>query len=281
MVPPNSYRAERMSYAVVQERFETIDPECLIKILREQGGMTRTDAARVARREQGILWERFEFQQAERVVAALAQHDYATRVVPVENIPKLHKPHSIHWVEFGDESLGIPLGLDQQVVSVLWTSVFVVSAGEVSEVVSKLVTTNVRYDSQGEAVPTDDEIQRESRLVPVTDLISIADDGQFLHVRLAANQLAYDRILGPQTGLTAYQKYLAVVDELVARSTFAIISPKTRRMLVERKESYSTARHADWAALDQIAFEKYNRWMLQLVMFKERQQEDQAWPSSE
>ncbi|MCH7725770.1 MAG: hypothetical protein IH991_04715 [Planctomycetes bacterium] len=265
-------------YAVVQERFEKIDPERLLTVLREQGRLTRTDAARVARSEQGILWERFQFNEAQDVVGALASHDYAARVVPAESLPKLDKPRMVRWLEIGEDALRVPWTMHQETIPVPWPCVFVISAGEVGEVTEKFVTTGVRFDANQGMIP-DREVERASRRVSVTDLIAIAEDGQYLHIRLPAKELVYDRILGPSERIqNSFQRYLAVLDELVARSSAAIVSPKTRRLLVDRKEKYEAERSAAWSSLDKMAFEKYNRWLLQLVVFSEQRKQKEEDP---
>lgn len=258
-----------VQFAVVQERFEKIDAECLAEILREHGGLTRTDAARVARREQGILWERFERDEAQRVVAALSAQDYATRAVPADSLPQLQKPRTVRWLEIGDDTVGVPWGIHQETISVPWPCVFVISAGDVGEVVEKIVPKSARYDPYRGRTVKEEEVQRETRSVPVTDVIAVAEDGKYVHFRLASNDLAFDRILESPPTTTSYQKYVDVVGELIARSTSAVVSPQTRRLVVERKEKYSAPRSADWAGIDQLAFEKYNRWLLQLVVFNE------------
>jgi hypothetical protein len=260
-------------YAVVQQRFEKIDHEDLRAILVEQGKLTRPDAARTSRRAQGILWERFDEQQAEHVAAALAQRGYAVRVVPADKLPAPKRPRTVLWLDINEEGLGVPSGSTQSPFQVAWPNVFVISAGEIWEVTEKLVSKRVMYSSINRMPQYEQEVQRSGHLIHVTDLLALSDDGQCLHVRLPAHELAYDRLLGTSDiPMPLFQKYLEVLEKLVARSTAALVSPPTRRLLVERKERHEPSTSESRPELDELHFENYNRWLLQLVIFKEQEQ---------
>lgn len=262
-----------LSYAVVQERFETIDPEVLQSVLLEQGGLTRPDASRVARHEHGILWEHFTREQAEHVCQALRGRGVSVRCVPADQLPVLERPRTIRWLEVGEDALTIP-GPLEQTIRIDWNCVFVISSGQVGEIIDKLVPRKPSDQAyMRRATPlVHYEHHRESKRVSVTDLIAVSEENRYLHLRLPAHEMAYGRIFPTATAEvhSSFQKYVELVEQLVARSTSAVISPHTRELLETRREPPSHAgRTASWASLDDLAFERYNRWLLQLVVFRE------------
>ena len=60
----------------------------------------------------------------------------------------------------------------------------------------------------------------------MAEIYAVSAGGQFLHVRLPSHEFNYDRVLGRLPHAGFFEKYLAVLDLLVARSTAALVSPE-------------------------------------------------------
>jgi len=255
-------------YAVVQEKLERIDAPSLAKILTEYGGMLRVDAMQLARREQGILGVRFEKESAIAVAGAMTRSGIAARALPADELPKLPAARIVRWIELTDDELQIPDGRGQKVITAAWPAIFVISAGRVREQIERRVQTPRGIQPGTNEVVHDVETITETKVRHVTHVSGIADTGELFNICLLAEELSYGRILKKLEG-TAFQRYLATLEQLISRSGSAFVSPRTRMLLVTRKEH---ARDVSGSAeiLDLQTFHKYNRWMLTLVLFNER-----------
>ena len=60
------------------------------------------------------------------------------------------------------------------------------------------------------------------------------------------------------------------LDDLVAQSSLAEIGPATRQILTDRLEKPPEGARKHSYEFDEGGFEQYNRWMLQLVMLREK-----------
>ena len=257
------------NYAVVQKRLEKIDPQVLQSILQEQGGMTHADAARVAYHEQGILWERFSRETAQQVANELIARDFAVRAVATASLPKLEKPRTVHWLKITDKAVQIPWTLNQDTVDIVWSSVFVICAGQVGRIIERMVEQ--RQPFHEEEGPTVTDVQRQSETVWIADFIGVTESGAYAHIRLPADEMSYDRILGPTDDVkSSFQKFLTVLDALVTHSRSAIVSPQTRRLLVDRKLKPELPRSEAWASLQERELQNHKRWLLQLAIFREQ-----------
>lgn len=260
--------------AVIQTRFETVDPATLRDVLVTFGGATRTDAGQTARRARGILGERFTPDQARAVVAELTRHDYGVQVVPAESLPKLSAPRLVRWCEFTDQEFRVPDGYRGDVAAVTWSCVFVVSAGQIAEL--KTETTphfpaRTTVSQHTHAVHYEPAVYRkESRYVHIVDVIGVDLEDRFHHVRLPAHELAYRRILGDRPPGRSFERFLEVVETLVVRSTNAVISPATRKLLVERNDQSRTVPGALGHMVEERTVRQYNRWLLMLVTLNEQ-----------
>jgi hypothetical protein len=256
-------------YAILQEKFEAIDPELLRTALIEQGGLVPVDAARIARKVRGVLTDRLSFQQAAAICQVLKSHGYAVRVLPVKSLVPEAKARVVRWFEMDDQQIRIPLGYHGQVNKIPWSSVFVISAGRVSEIKEHRTEKVERYSSSRMGIVTEHETHRRSTTADVTELVCVAESGSFLHVRFPYNEMNYDRVFGAQLNLSVFERYLAMVEALVSHGTSALVSPETTRLLQERKQHYETT-DGDWAHYsEEKEFAAYNRWLLQLVLLSE------------
>ncbi len=256
-------------YAVVQDKFETIPFEQLKDILIEHGGMVLADATRAARKTRGILTERLTIQQAAGVCHALQQFNYSVRALPTDKLPMLKKARQARWLEFHDDHLALPRGTTGVVEQVLWPNVFVINAGQVAEtkVRDKYVFDS---DTTEPALAAESETQKYSEYIHVAELIALPTNGHLMHIRLPAMGMNYARVLGPDlVDQGFFNKYLAMLDHLVARSSGALVSPETHELLKERKQHYHTREGDFYEAGEERKFSQYTRWLLQMVLFRE------------
>ena len=263
-------------YAIVQERFEQIDPEVLRQVMVDHGGLNRIDATRLARKAQGVLWERFTMRQAQQVATELNHHDYRVRPVPAKDLVKLDKPRTVRRLEFFEDHFDIPWDLHRS-VSIPWLNVFVISAAETRELVEKRRERPSRGTGRptGEAAyVTETEIERSSKRISVTDIVALTAVGGFAHFRLPAHELHYNRILTDAASYRPYERYLMVLQRIGDSSKQAIVSPRTRHILVERQEPRSLAGTEDQVHVEEMNLDRYNEWLMQLVRFREDEQSE-------
>jgi hypothetical protein len=221
-----------------------------------------------------VLAERLSFEQAGAVCQILRSHQYAVRAVPVEKLPSPAKGRTLRWLEITDEHLGLPVGYQGDVQRVPWPCVFVISAGQVSEVKEQQVET-VKPDYHHLPV-TEVQTRRRSERVHVAELYAVSTAGEFLHVRLPAHEMNYDRTLGRRPDAGYFEKYLEVLDQLTARSAAALVSPETLALLRERRQNYESFDGDSQELIDERQFSQYNRWLLTLVLLREEQNQPPA-----
>jgi hypothetical protein len=254
-------------YAVIQDRFERIDQETLKSVFVEHGGFIHADASRFARTSHGIVWDRFDESHARSVADALNRMDHAASVVAVDDIPKLPQPRTIRWFEIGEDGLRIPHGIHGETDCLPWPKIEVLSAGKVAA-----LEVSPTADQQSAATYHEDELrsynadhlnyEKHSKLVDVLDCIGIDEQGERHYVRMPSDQLSYGRILGEATELSRFDRFLAIVDSLVSHCSTAIISPETRKLLVNRHRSSEIHEGDSVQLIQEQTLRNYNRWML-------------------
>src|SRR5688572_10936736 len=115
-------------FAVVQSKFERIDPALLENAFMAGAGMPKADAVRAARRSRGFLIQRLARPQADGIASLLTQAGHAIRVMPMQELADVGKPISVTWLRFQPEALGVPMGAQDLVLDIPWPAVFVVNA---------------------------------------------------------------------------------------------------------------------------------------------------------
>ncbi len=255
-------------YAVVQEKLEDIRPEVLQRILMDDVGMAKADATRIARKSRGILTDRVTLKQAAAICGGLKRHGYSVRAVPADKLMPRRRSRPAHWLEITDYYLGLPLGYLGDVHRISWPCVFVISAGQISELKEVRVERSIDDDWLDPSATVEVKTTRSER-THVTDLIAVADSGESQQVRISWQGLNYERTLPSAVSAQPFERYLLVLDELVRRSTSALVSPETRELLRVRKQGYSSTLGSTAAEAEAREFADYNRWLLQLVMFAE------------
>lgn len=258
-------------FALLQSRHQRIDPAILRDVLMQEAAMPKVDAVRASQKARGILADRLTEAQAEACRASLARQQIETFVLPAEKVAAQPRPPMVHWLGIGDSGLFVPTDYHGSGGVVPWSSVFVISSGLVMTVVEERVPTEVwdGYRRDGE-MSTKWDSRRKEELHHITEILGLSDAGQLLHFRLAAQRLHAQQV--PQGGAAAprFQKYLLLLDDVVAGATQAEISPETRQILIERREKPREIEGKKGYVFDERGYDAYNRWLLQLFMLREQ-----------
>jgi hypothetical protein len=258
-------------FALLQTRHQRIEPAVLQEALLEGAGLPKADAVRAAHRCRGILAERLTHQQAEGARGSLAQQQIETLVVPAEQMMKLTPPVSVHWLQVGDAGLIVPADYYGRTETMPWESVFVVSSGFVAKAVETRKPHEVREThGQHPMVVTEYTLERKIEHEHITEVLGLSADGKLLHFRLHAHRLQKQQVPQGSPTATQFEKYLLLLDDLVLRCQWAEISPETRLILADRKEHPPEVAGRRPYDFDETSFELYNRWLLQLVMLREK-----------
>ncbi len=258
-------------FTLLQTRHERIEPAVLQEALIAGAGLPKPDAVRAAFRCRGILAERLTHKQGEGARGCLARQQIETMLVPAEQMMKLTPPVSVHWLQIDDGGLVVPADYFGRTEMVPWPSVFAVSSGLVA------ISTQVQKPHDAEQwhghvriTVTEYKTERKTEQHHITEILGLSADGKLLNFRLHAHRLHKLQI--PQGGPLAsqFEKYLLLLDDLLARCQWAEITPATRMIVADRRENplgVSGRRPFDF---DEGGFELYNRWLLQLVTLREK-----------
>jgi hypothetical protein len=254
-------------YAVVQSKFERIEPEILEQALIAGGGFPRADASRTARKSRGFLAQRISKAQAEGIAKHLIASGHAIRAMPMGELADIGKAISVTHFTFQPQSLGVPLGGQAALLEVPWTGVFVINAGHLSVVEQKHREVG-GVDFRG--MPTfETKITQRSERHPAVEVIGVSSAGTLVYLRLLSLRMQANKIPGMPLELPRQHQFFFVLEQLVTHSTAALVSPETRKMLADRKVDRSKSEGSLQFEADERAFTDYSRWLLQLVMFRE------------
>ena len=261
------------AFAVIQSRFEQIPSEKLVEVLIEVGGMPHADAMRALRLTRGILGESFTRKQAEAIWKELDQSGFGVRVLAADELPALGEPRTIRWFELDQDELRIPVGIHGDTIPIPWPSVFVISCGRIADMKKELVSDwqfPTSYASESaESVDVGPRYKKRGKLVDVCDIIAVDDDGEFRYLRLPGNEISYGRIMGEGTELSRFERFAVVVEYLLEHAQEAIVSPETRKLVLNRK---SDSRIVEGDATGQVyehLLHQYNRWLLTQAIARE------------
>ena len=271
-----------MMWAIVQTRFEQIEPDELRDALVHHGGMTRVDAARAALHRRGILGETFSEAQASDVARALLKRGYQVQAVPADSLPELKRPRIVRWCEVTQDALHIPVDAHANTTAVEWLSVFVLNADLMAQSKRNQTADYVPRSPSDERFSDVDSVDDEDYFDPplysthlhygyVMDLIAIDGSGRLMYARMPADELAYERVFPGRTRMRRFERFLKLVELLVQRCEQAIIAPDTRKLLFQRvdRSRVVTAEHRQYA--DENAFFHYDRWLMTLAIREERE----------
>ncbi|HZL90346.1 MAG TPA: hypothetical protein VFB96_18415 [Pirellulaceae bacterium] len=258
-------------FALLQTSQEPIDPAVLRDVFIRDAGMPKIDAARASQKIRGILAERLTQSQAERCRASLVRQGIFTIVLPVEQLVPPSRPILVHWLGVNNDGLFVPTDYYGGGDTIPWASVFVVSSGLVkTEVEERKATEVVEHYGHHQVTSTEWKTVRKEHPQHVTEILGLNEVGQTMHFRLIAKRLHAQQV--PHGGASAanFEKYLLLLDDIVAGATQAKISPQTRQILAERREVPREVEGKKDYFFDERSFAAYNRWLLTLVILEER-----------
>ena len=259
------------AFALLQARHERIDPVIVRDVLMQDGGMARVDAVRAGQKARGILSERLTREQADACRASLRRHNIETFVLPAEKVAAQPRPPMVHWLGVGDDGLFVPTDYYGAGGVVPWTSVFVISSGVVLTVIEERVPTEVWEGASREGIgATRWDARRKEEPHHITEILGVSEVGQMMYFRLAAGRLHAQHVPLGGASATRFEKYLLLLDEVVAKAMQAEISPETRQILAERREKPREIEGKKSYVFDERSFDAYNRWLLALFMQREQ-----------
>jgi hypothetical protein len=258
-------------FALLQTRHHRIDPSILRDVLMQDAGMPKVDAVRTSQKARGILADRLTHKQAEACRASLARQQIGTFVLPAEKVAPQPRPPMARWLGTSESGLFVPTDYHGGGGVIPWSSVFVISSGLVMTVVEERVPTEVwEGNSHDTAMTTKWDSRRKEELHHITEILGLSDAGQLLHFRLAAPRLHAQQVPQGGAGAPRFQKYLLLLDDVVAGATQAEISPETREILTERREKPRDIEGKKGYVFDERGYDAYNRWLFQLFMLREQ-----------
>lgn len=276
-------------FAVFQEAYEPIEPEALAEILQETMGMLRLDALHAAKESKGILAEHVDEARAEELQKALRAAGFESRRVPQELVIGIGKPALVRTLGFGESALEIVQGYTSSAQAIPWSEIRFLSAGIVTEVQTKRIVVAAKKKRRGmglggmlaemvapglgsmifKMMAKSREKKQASVLksvateVHLADLFAGAPGKEFLHVRLKARDLYYDKILGVERTPSYLDNFLLVLGQLANKSTQAVVSPGLRALVESGEEGGKEPEEARFA--HEHEFTQYNRWQMQML----------------
>ncbi|MGI8979075.1 MAG: hypothetical protein ACR2FY_07605 [Pirellulaceae bacterium] len=258
-------------FSLLQTRHERIEPTVLQEALLDGAGLPKADAARAAHRCRGILAERLTHKQGDGARGSLARRQIETILVPAEQMMKLTPPVSVQWLQVGEAGLIVPADYYGRTETVRWPNVFVISSGLVAKSIEERKPHDVEeMHGRRRVIVTEYKAERKTEQQHITEVLGLSADGKLLHFRLHAHRLHKQQLTQGGPTASVFEKYLLLLDDLVVRCQWAEVSPETRLILADRKDrppEVSGRRPYDF---DEGSFDLYNRWLLQLVMLREK-----------
>lgn len=254
--------------ALVQTRFETIDPEVFEQVLARCTELPRAEILRITRRNRGILHETFPPVIAAAVAQQLTQLNVGVAAIPASSLPEISKPRSALWLEPDATGFGVPLDHRQVIERIDWLSVFAIHADLLPDPQAKPDKVAASLGSARPAVVTKSGSKLTQRF-PNVDVVGVTAAGKLVHFRLAQTKFAPGRMpwLAPDRSLA--DKFYELLRLLVEQCTEAIVSPTARRLLVERPTNTHTLSEQWLEEKDERAMASYLRWLVWLAMHRE------------
>ena len=260
---------EPNQFAVVQSRFETIDPELLAETITANTRWPRADVQRLARKTHGILGTTFSEVEARGICRALEQAGFLARVVPAAKLMKLPRARSIAWLDVSDAALGVPLDAFQESATpVAWNAVFVIHAATIATLNETGEIVDV--EPAGERGPVQ-EFQRDAfgLTQPTLGLVGMSAGSGMIHGRLSLQRFFRGRMPWLQGELSQEEQFRVVLGQLIAHSPQAVVSPAARRMVVTPLKQIRERTATSRILQDERAFQGEMNWLLQLLSFRE------------
>jgi hypothetical protein len=255
--------------ALVQTRFEPIDPEVLEGTLARLTKLPRVEIIRIARRERGILSEQLPAAVCQQVAESLLAENIGVTSVPIEELPQLGKPRNALWIEPGEQGFGVPLDHRQVLEPIAWLSVFAIHAELMADKHATQEQTAANAIRERGLVANLAKTRVNQRF-PNVDVVAIGDSGKLVYFRIAQARFAPGRMPWIPAEQPLAEKFYHLLRVLVERSTAAVVSPEARKLLFNRTSSEHVLAELGVDDRDERATANYMRWLLWLAMHRER-----------
>jgi hypothetical protein len=166
---------------------------------------------------------------------------------------------------------GVPLDHRQIIERIDWLSVFAIHADLLPDPQAKPDKIVASLGSGAIAEAIKNTGAKLTQRFPNVDVVGITDAGKLVHFRIAQAKFAPGRMpwLAPDRPLT--DKFYELLRLLIEQSSAAIISPTTRRLLLERPSNTHTLSEHWLEEKDERAMVTYMRWLVWLAMHREQQ----------
>lgn len=258
---------EKPQFAVVQTKFETIEPEALSAVLQAHVRWPRADIQRLARKSRGILGTTFTDAEARGVCQALTQAGHPVRALETAKLLQLPRPRSVGWLDVAESALGAPLGDKHEAAAIIpWSSVFVIHATTMAtepEQVNPFDGGLVERNGARQAVQ-----ESIAELQPTLGLVGVAQTGVMIYVRLSLRRFYRQQMPWIPVGATREQQFRTVLGELIARSPGATVSPEARKMVVLPLQDVGRRTPTSQVLQDERTFQAEMNWLLQMLAFQ-------------
>lgn len=255
-------------YALVQTRFQNIDPLQFTGILTRTLRWPKVDIQQAGRRSQGILGVRFTREEAEAIQRELAQHHFETAVLPAARLMQLAGQRCVAWLDVRPDGLGVPDDLiTDDTTFVPWSSLVVLHAALVAVPQEEsAIVEGVDLNRQAPSY----EFHRESFGViqPQLALLGLSAAGQMVHVRLSLAKFFAARMPWLADADGPQEQFRRLLDRLSDSSSQAIQSPSVRELI--DRPMYGVGERTPRSRVDRDlqAFQHQMNWLLQLLALR-------------
>ena len=281
-------RMEVKQFALLAETFESPPAEILAPLLQEALGVLPYEALRAARSARGILAERLEEGQAERIRRALQDGGIPCRVAPQEGIPPLYRgARSARALRLRGDSFQFRSGITGPWVSLSWDRLFLLSAGVVLEgtgggfrsqgkqggKVGVGGAVRLMVDPVGGALsilkksrPSKGMERRKGVFFPhpMADLFFQGEGGEGGWIRLRGREVSYEGVLeGAEKG-EFFQDFRELLWKLAERADPDRVTRAASALLEAGLEDPPLEGDAFFG--EEPVFRLYNRWALACVL---------------
>ena len=280
-------------FAIIQKAYQKPDHEKLGPILQNVLKIPTYDAMRMARLGRGIIAEKLEKEKADALQASLTENGFEVFTIPQEKVITIDKPLIVRRIEITEDHLGVVKGYTGKPEPVLWTNIYLVSAGEIIQkeeqrlkyrkkkkkrlggfkmalmaMVDPLSTMvilakdSLKQKKEKEII----KIHTLSYTQQVADIFCLSASGEYLHIRLRSRDMYFDKILGDRAVRDFRVNFLAVLAEIGRHAALAVISPETETLIRAGIDSETDISNAFFG--EEEEFTQYNRWLMQMLILE-------------
>lgn len=203
------------------------DPEELAEVLHRVLGLHSTDALIHARSAPGALPERLSSDRAEVLVAEVARIGLSAQALPAGEVPEFEHVVALHRATCGDAGLDVQGLHEEQHFVIPWGEIELIAIGQVPQ-------ETARHYATGEMSALS-AARRTSK--PPVDLPLPPGAAAWIVCRNPQRELRIDHkrmnyeYLGKRKTFSATANFRLFIDDVIARTPHAYLTPSTRDFL--------------------------------------------------